>query len=279
MHSVHVSFIEIYNDECKDLLHPDIASRDIYIREDKEGHIFMTGAREEEVQDASEALVYLERGNMSRTTAETLMNSTSSRSHAIFTLALEMYDYSGIDEGEGGDGVLAVGGDINSQGGVGQGGGQAGGVSQGGGGTGTSKGVSVVQSKVHLVDLAGSERAKRTGAGGLRLKESVGINQGLLALGKVAKQHCNTHTQCISITTYPPTLSIHPLKPSSQHILSTYQPTLSTHPINPSHQHTLSYRSFVRSLLQARPPLKLLTPMCPIANPNSLGSYRLVPPY
>ena len=61
-YSVHVSFIEIYNDECKDLLHPDIASRDIFIREDKEGHIFMTGAREEEVHDASEALVYLGRG-------------------------------------------------------------------------------------------------------------------------------------------------------------------------------------------------------------------------
>ena len=37
------------------------------------------------------------------------------------------------------------------------------------------------QAKLHLVDLAGSERAKRTGALGTRLKESVGINQvGLL---------------------------------------------------------------------------------------------------
>lgn len=39
--------------------------------------------------------------------------------------------------------------------------------------------------KFHLVDLAGSERAKKTGAVGLRLKESVTINQGLLALGNV----------------------------------------------------------------------------------------------
>jgi len=36
---------------------------------------------------------------------------------------------------------------------------------------------SYVQAKLHLVDLAGSERAKRTGAVGARLKESVGINQ------------------------------------------------------------------------------------------------------
>lgn len=38
-----------------------------------------------------------------------------------------------------------------------------------------------------MVDLAGSERAKKTGASGQRLKESVGINQGLLSLGKVIR--------------------------------------------------------------------------------------------
>ena len=38
-------------------------------------------------------------------------------------------------------------------------------------------GSSLIQAKLHLIDLAGSERLKRTGAGGLRLKETVGINQ------------------------------------------------------------------------------------------------------
>lgn len=63
---------------------------------------------------------------------------------------------------------------------------------------------SIITSKLHLVDLAGtsrgeregimtqrdrigSERAKRTGATGVRLKESVGINQGLMALGRVIR--------------------------------------------------------------------------------------------
>lgn len=41
------------------------------------------------------------------------------------------------------------------------------------------------KAKFHLVDLAGSERAKRTGAVASRFKESVSINQGLLALGNV----------------------------------------------------------------------------------------------
>eukprot|EP01018_Ginkgo_biloba_P019705 Gb_27713 [translate_table: standard] len=39
--------------------------------------------------------------------------------------------------------------------------------------------------KLHLVDLAGSERAKRTGTDGLRFKEGVHINRGLLSLGNV----------------------------------------------------------------------------------------------
>jgi kinesin family protein 4/21/27 len=54
-------------------------------------------------------------------------------------------------------------------------------------------------SKLHFVDLAGSERAKRTGAGGQRLKEGININAGLLSLGKVIsalsdeKSGPNTH--------------------------------------------------------------------------------------
>lgn len=44
-------------------------------------------------------------------------------------------------------------------------------------GQGKGQAGSYVQAKLHLVDLAGSERAKRTGAVGARLKESVGINQ------------------------------------------------------------------------------------------------------
>ena len=82
--SVRVSMLEIYNDDVRDLLHPDIASKDIAIREDKDGRIFFTGAREEAVPDVRTALYYLEQGNLNRSTAETLMNLTSSRSHVRF---------------------------------------------------------------------------------------------------------------------------------------------------------------------------------------------------
>lgn len=53
---------------------------------------------------------------------------------------------------------------------------------------------SFIHAKLHLVDLAGSERAKKTGASGVRLKESVGINQGLLSLGKVIRALTTTNT-------------------------------------------------------------------------------------
>lgn len=42
-----------------------------------------------------------------------------------------------------------------------------------------------MKAKFHLVDLAGSERSKKTKATGMRFKEGVKINQGLLALGNV----------------------------------------------------------------------------------------------
>eukprot|EP01018_Ginkgo_biloba_P015048 Gb_15753 [translate_table: standard] len=59
------------------------------------------------------------------------------------------------------------------------------GVSTGDTGLADDCGEDFLCAKLHLVDLAGSERAKRTGADGLRFKEGVHINKGLLALGNV----------------------------------------------------------------------------------------------
>ena len=138
--SVRVSYLEIYNEELKDLLHPRTPVKSISIREDRAGDIFVHGVQEAEVCSREELLRCVEAGSASRTTRATLMNEMSSRSHSLFTIMIER---------------------------------RAGPQSD------------VVTSKFHLVDLAGSERNKKTGTAGARFKESVTINQGLLALGNV----------------------------------------------------------------------------------------------
>ncbi|XP_053670769.1 chromosome-associated kinesin KIF4-like [Anopheles nili] len=50
---------------------------------------------------------------------------------------------------------------------------------------GAEGGEHVMLSKLHFVDLAGSERAKKSRASGDRLRETIQINKGLLALGNV----------------------------------------------------------------------------------------------
>ncbi|KAL1508618.1 hypothetical protein AB1Y20_004715 [Prymnesium parvum] len=138
--NVRVSYLEIYNEEVKDLLHPRTPSKAISIREDRAGDIFVLGVREVAVGSCEEMLHCLETGAANRTTGATLMNEMSSRSHSLFTIMMERRSHAGAE---------------------------------------------LVSSKFHLVDLAGSERNKKTGTSGHRFKESITINQGLLALGNV----------------------------------------------------------------------------------------------
>ncbi|XP_054892935.1 kinesin-like protein kif7 [Poeciliopsis prolifica] len=147
--SVRVSYLEVYKEEFKDLLEVKTASKDIHIREDK-GNIVLCGVKESEVEGLDEVLSLLESGNTARHTGATQMNPNSSRSHTIFTLHM--------DQRRGSTRLYATAG---------------------------CSGPQVLSSKFHFVDLAGSERILRTGNTGERLKESIQINSGLLALGNV----------------------------------------------------------------------------------------------
>uniref|UniRef100_A0A3Q0R4X4 Kinesin family member 7 n=1 Tax=Amphilophus citrinellus TaxID=61819 RepID=A0A3Q0R4X4_AMPCI len=145
--SVRVSYLEVYKEEFKDLLEVETASKDIHIREDKCNIGFVD---ECEVEGLDEVLSLLESGNTARHTGATQMNPNSSRSHTIFTVYM--------DQRRGSSRLY---------------------------GTSGSSGPQMLSSKFHFVDLAGSERILRTGNTGERLKESIQINSGLLALGNV----------------------------------------------------------------------------------------------
>ncbi|KAG5241452.1 kinesin motor family protein [Salix suchowensis] len=168
---LHVSFIEILKEEVKDLLDSASESKSvvanghpakvavpgkpaIQIREASNGVITLAGSTEVAVSTLQEMAACLEKGSLSRATGSTNMNNQSSRSHAIFTITLEqmrkLHSVSPVNDTPDED-----------------------------------MGEEYFCAKLHLVDLAGSERAKRTGTGGLRLKEGIHINKGLLALGNV----------------------------------------------------------------------------------------------
>ncbi|GMP27923.1 hypothetical protein CsSME_00003699 [Camellia sinensis var. sinensis] len=168
---LHVSFIEILNEEVRDLLDSTSISKSdtgnghagkatvpgrppIQIRETANGVITLAGLTEVDVNTLEDMAACLEQGSLSRATGSTNMNNQSSRSHAIFTITLEQIRK--LHPSIGGEASLDE-----------------------------DMGEEYLCAKLHLVDLAGSERAKRTGSAGLRLKEGIYINKGLLALGNV----------------------------------------------------------------------------------------------
>ncbi|KAG6470784.1 hypothetical protein ZIOFF_071864 [Zingiber officinale] len=168
---LRVSFIEILKEEVRDLLDSSSVSKIeavnghsgkltmpgkalVQIREASNGAITLAGSTEIFVSTQKEMAACLEQGSLIRATGSTNMNNQSSRSHAIFTITLEQMCKIGPNVPA--EGTLME--DMNHE---------------------------YLSAKLHLVDLAGSERAKRTGSDGLRFKEGVHINRGLLALGNV----------------------------------------------------------------------------------------------
>jgi hypothetical protein len=90
------------------------------------------------------------------------MNAAASRSHAIFTVALEQRCDPDMQSRLAESESLPLDSED-----------------------------SWVSSKLHLVDLAGSERAKRTQAKGKTLDESISINKDLMVLGKCIRALTN----------------------------------------------------------------------------------------
>lgn len=158
-YSVKATFIELYNEELRDLLCLDsngsagesssaTAQKDsqhgLRMYDDARGKgVVIQGLEEVALKDAAHGLTVLRRGSQKRQIAATNCNEQSSRSHSVFTMTVFIKD-----KGSRGEDVLKIG-------------------------------------KLNLVDLAGSENIGRSGAENKRAREAGMINQSLLTLGRV----------------------------------------------------------------------------------------------
>lgn len=85
-YKIEASFLEVYGEDVHDLLMESRPS--LPLREGANGGIVCPGLTMRNVKTAEQALEVLHEGTKNRTTAATLMNLTSSRSHAVFTITL-----------------------------------------------------------------------------------------------------------------------------------------------------------------------------------------------
>ncbi|KAH8883644.1 kinesin-domain-containing protein [Thozetella sp. PMI_491] len=143
---VRCSFIELYNEELRDLLSADeTAKLKIFDDNSRKGHsaTVVQGMEERHITNAADGLKWLQEGSVRRQVAATKCNDLSSRSHTVFTITLYVKRQT-----ENGEDFLRAG-------------------------------------KLNLVDLAGSENIQRSGAENKRAAEAGLINKSLLTLGRV----------------------------------------------------------------------------------------------
>ncbi|KAJ1819520.1 hypothetical protein LPJ60_003715 [Coemansia sp. RSA 2675] len=87
---VEVSYLEIYNERVRDLLSPGAAGRSLRVREHPALGPYVEDLTTAAVSTYEEMLAHMSQGNKARMVAATSMNEASSRSHAVFTIALTM---------------------------------------------------------------------------------------------------------------------------------------------------------------------------------------------
>uniref|UniRef100_A0AC35TYZ4 Kinesin-like protein unc-104 n=1 Tax=Rhabditophanes sp. KR3021 TaxID=114890 RepID=A0AC35TYZ4_9BILA len=91
-YNVEVSYMEIYCERVRDLLNP-LNTGNLKIRENKTCGIYVEDLTRMAVCTYQDIVNLMDEGNKARTVAATNMNSTSSRSHAVFTIVLTQKCY------------------------------------------------------------------------------------------------------------------------------------------------------------------------------------------
>ncbi|KAJ5180923.1 hypothetical protein N7492_004133 [Penicillium capsulatum] len=143
--TVKCSFIELYNEELRDLLSVEENAKLKIYENEKKGHAatIVQGMEETYIDSASSGIKLLQSGSHKRQVAATKCNDLSSRSHTVFTITVLTKR-----TGDNGEEYVSSG-------------------------------------KLNLVDLAGSENIGRSGAENKRAAEAGLINKSLLTLGRV----------------------------------------------------------------------------------------------
>ncbi|KAJ5573271.1 hypothetical protein N7450_010255 [Penicillium hetheringtonii] len=141
--TVKCSFIELYNEDLRDLLSAEENTKLKIFENEKKGHAatVVQGMEETYIDSASSGIKLLQLGSHKRQVAATKCNDLSSRSHTIFTITVLTKRTT-----ESGEDYISSG-------------------------------------KLNLVDLAGSENIGRSGAENKRAAEAGLINKSLLTLG------------------------------------------------------------------------------------------------
>ncbi|KAG8903387.1 kinesin-like protein Klp5 [Tulasnella sp. 403] len=149
---VSLSFLEIYNEEIRDLLvNSQGAPRGgLQMREDKSNRIIVASLSELHPKNADEVKMLVLEGNTRRTQSPTHANQTSSRSHAVLQINVAQTPRTASTTEERTMATLSI------------------------------------------IDLAGSERASATRNMGDRMVEGANINKSLLALGNCINALCES---------------------------------------------------------------------------------------
>eukprot|EP00759_Apiculatamorpha_spiralis_P037528 PhF_6_TR37441/c0_g1_i1/m.55018/K20196/KIF3B; kinesin family member 3B len=88
---VKVSYLELYNGNARDLLQKKQVT--LEIKENSSKNFYVKGAELIEVVSAADCVRLFNEGTERRTTASTSLNDESSRSHSLFILTIEQYDF------------------------------------------------------------------------------------------------------------------------------------------------------------------------------------------
>lgn len=89
--SVKCSFIELYNEELRDLLCVDESQKvKIYDAANGKGGVVVQGMEETYIMSAKQGVALLQEGSHKRQVAATKCNDLSSRSHTVFTITVNL---------------------------------------------------------------------------------------------------------------------------------------------------------------------------------------------